>query len=242
MAVAHCILQAKGGVGKSMIASFMHQALAAVGKTVVSYDTYPENPTFSSYQELGAIQVKIKDGDAIDKGAFDSLFEAICGLPADTHVVVDSGSTSFGALSGYIKENRAFEFLREQNNIVYLHTVVTGGQAIVDTTTSLQRLAVNFPDIPIVVWLNPYFGKIVMDGKQFEDFTVYRNHGSQFDSLIKIPETDELLSRNLADLYAKRMTFDAGMNASSTGLMARNRISRFWTQLVDLFRNSGFAV
>ena len=53
-----------------------------------------------------------------------------------------------------------------------LHTVVTGGQSILDTMNGLQALLVNFPDAPVVVWLNECFGKVEMEGDSVEDSKV----------------------------------------------------------------------
>jgi len=39
----------------------------------------------------------------------------------------------------------------------------------------LQALLVNFPDAPVVVWLNECFGKVEMEGDSVEDSKVVQN-------------------------------------------------------------------
>ena len=73
MAVIHFIQQGKGGVGKSMIASFLYQALLHFGKEVAAFDTDPVNATLAGFKEFSVRRkVIIKDGN-IDPRAFDSL-------------------------------------------------------------------------------------------------------------------------------------------------------------------------
>lgn len=241
MATVHFIQQGKGGVGKSMIASMLYQVLGHLGKSVIAFDTDPENATLASYKEFSVSRLNIMKGDNIDKRAFDSLFDEIFAMPEEAHVVIDNGASSFIALGSYIKENTALTVLQENGHAVYLHTVVTGGQAITETVSGLKKLAINFPETPLIVWLNPYFGEISMDGKPFEEFKVYKDHSSQFSALIKIPEADEnTLGRDLAELFAKRMSFEAGIN-SSKGIMVRARLKRYWDKVVDLIRQAEFA-
>ncbi len=59
MATVHFIQQGKGGVGKSVIASFLYQVLRHQGKEVAAFDTDPVNATLKGYKEFKVIQVDI---------------------------------------------------------------------------------------------------------------------------------------------------------------------------------------
>jgi hypothetical protein len=232
MPVIHFIQQGKGGVGKSMIAAMFYQALCHFGKDVTAFDSDPVNATLTGFREFNTRRLDmIKSGD-IDPRAFDGLLDDIDALPGDSHAIVDNGASSFVALSAYLKENAIIPLYREAGHTIYLHTVITGGQAIGDTVGGLKALAQDFPETPIVVWLNPYFGEIAMDGKPFEEFKVYKEHGRQFHALIPLPEGNRAtIGKDLADMLAKRQSFMTAMNACPS-IVIRSRLLRYWNTLL----------
>lgn len=88
MATIHLILQGKGGVGKSMIAAFLYQALRHFGKEVIAYDTDPVNSTLAAFAEFNVTTLSVMKDGKIDDRSFDSLLEAIMEVPQDAHVIV----------------------------------------------------------------------------------------------------------------------------------------------------------
>lgn len=158
MATIHFILQGKGGVGKSMIASMLYQALLYYEKEVQAFDTDPVNATLGRYTEFNVTKIDIMKNGDIDPRQFDVLFEGLMNAPADSHVIVDNGASSFVALGAYLQQNDVLPTLLEEGHKVYFHSVVTGGQAVVDTADGLAELADGFPQSPVIVWLNPFFG------------------------------------------------------------------------------------
>ena len=201
MATIHFILQGKGGVGKSMIAVMLYQALGHFGKDVMAYDTDPVNATLTSFKEFSVTSLDVmKDGN-IDARKFDALLEALVNAPEEAHVIVDNGASSFIALGAYLAENDFLPLLEEQGHKVFFHSIVTGGQALGDTIQGLARMALGFPTSPIVVWLNPFFGEIAIDGKGFEDFKIYREYSSQFHALIELPLGNKaLIGKEVGDV------------------------------------------
>ena len=73
MSTVHFVLQGKGGVGKSLIASLLYQYLHQQGRAVTGVDTDPVNATFAGYKELSVQVLNIMEGDDIDQRRFDSL-------------------------------------------------------------------------------------------------------------------------------------------------------------------------
>ena len=102
MATTHFILQGKGGVGKSMIAGLLYQALLKAGKDVCAFDTDPVNATLSGYAEFNVARIEIMRNGDIDPRQFDQLFEGLMSAPASSHVLVDNGASSFVALGAYL--------------------------------------------------------------------------------------------------------------------------------------------
>ena len=234
MATVHFIQQGKGGVGKSMIASILYQVLRLLGKQVAAFDTDPVNATLAGFKEFEVTCLDIlKNGD-IDPRQFDTLIDAIMEQGPEIHVIVDNGASSFLALNSYIKENNIIGILEEAGHSVFFHSVITGGQAIGDTVLGLRSLALGFPATPIVVWLNPYFGEIVMDGRPFEEFKVYQEFSTQFHAVITIPQGNKAtLGKDLEILFAKRQSFATAIN-SSQSIVMRSRLSRYWNELVAM--------
>lgn len=234
MATIHFILQGKGGVGKSMIAVMLYQALRHFGKEVSAYDTDPVNATLASFKEFNVTPIEVMRDGNIDARKFDALLDALVSAPQEAHVIVDNGASSFISLGAYLLENDFLPLLEEQGHKVFFHSIVTGGQALGDTIQGLARLAMGFPASPIVVWLNPYFGEIAIDGNTFEEFKIYREYASRFHALIRLPEGNKtLIGRDLEELFAKRQSFEAGINGSSTSIAVQSRLRRYWNQILS---------
>jgi cellulose biosynthesis protein BcsQ len=111
----HFILQAKGGVGKSFIAALLAQHyLSRDGEPAVCIDTDPANLTLAGYKRLGARPVDILEPGStsrVNPRAFDALLNTIAQETSD--FIVDSGASSFLALTDYLLETRAIEALVE---------------------------------------------------------------------------------------------------------------------------------
>ena len=237
MATIHFILQGKGGVGKSMIASMLYQALLHYEKEVQAFDTDPVNATLDRYTEFNVTKIDIMKNGDIDPRQFDVLFEGLMNAPADSHVIVDNGASSFVALGAYLQQNDVLPTLLEEGHKVYFHSVVTGGQAVVDTADGLAELADGFPQSPVIVWLNPFFGEISLDGKNFEDFNVYKNHVDQIHALIYLPDVPKAtFGKDLEELFAKRQSFNAGI--STAGIAVKSRLRRYWAQILEKIQSA----
>lgn len=233
MATIHLLLQGKGGVGKSLVASILFQYLSEHCTQVFGCDTDPVNATFTGYKEFDVQPLHIMRGDDIDQRLFDQLIEYIDQMPHEAHLVVDNGASCFVALCSYLKEEAPLVHLADQGHEILLHTVVTGGQAIGDTLAGLNSLTKNFSDTPLVVWLNPYFGEIMLEGENFYQFKVYTEASANFRAVIELPELKpNTFGKDLEDLLARRWSFSAGIK-SSLPVMTRQRLSTTWRRVKE---------
>jgi type IV secretion system protein VirB10 len=92
LSTIHLSLQGKGGVGKSLVASFLAQYLLQKEKPVRCIDTDPVNKTLSQYRGLQTEQLKLLREGGIDQRAFDGLMQQL--LTSDGEVfVVDNGAS-----------------------------------------------------------------------------------------------------------------------------------------------------
>ncbi|WP_031485841.1 nucleotide-binding protein [Maridesulfovibrio frigidus] len=230
MATIHMILQGKGGVGKSLIASLITQYLLESGKDVSCVDTDPVNATFAGYKKFNVTALDIMNGNDIDPRRFDTLVELMLALPEDSQMVIDNGAATFVPLASYLADNNVFELLRESGHQVNIHTVVTGGQALPDTLSGLNSLLKAF-EVPIYIWLNGYFGQINLKGKSFEEFKVYKDNIDRLAALIHLPQKKkETFGRDLEDLLTNKMTFQQAQE-STLPIMTRQRLSMIWTEI-----------
>ena len=96
----HLVLQGKGGIGKSLAASYLVQYHRHIGKPVKAFDADPVNASLAAMPGLGAQPVALVVDDAIDVKAADQFIEML--LTYDEDVVIDSGAASFLPLSSYL--------------------------------------------------------------------------------------------------------------------------------------------
>jgi len=232
MATIHFVLQGKGGVGKSMISSILYQAIEHFGKEVMAYDTDPVNKTLKGYPEFKVTPIDILKHGEIDPRRFDILFEGLVESSEGSHIIVDNGASSFVALGSYLQENEVLPTLMDAGHTVFLHSVVTGGQALWDTVDGLADLADGFPDASIVVWLNPFFGEIYQDGKEFENFNVFERHSDHIHAVIRLPDVQKsTFGKDVEELFAKRHSFKIGIENS--GIAIKGRLQRYWNKVVE---------
>ena len=164
-------------------------------------------------------------GRRINPRRFDDLVEEIANQPGDSHVIVDTGSSSFVALVHYLVTHDVFSVLSQMGHQVVVHTIVTGGQALLDTLHGAAQLVRQLEGVRFVVWLNPFWGPIAEDGKTFEQMKTYQDIKKRIDSVIALPAySDELLPQDIGAMLKKRLTFKEAMESPDFTLMSRHRL------------------
>jgi len=224
MAIINFVLQGKGGVGKSLVASLLAQYYQDQGVKTMCFDTDPVNRTFASFEALKVQAVDILENGRVIEAAFDGLIEKIFQAPDDTVIIIDNGASTFLPLCAYLKDGDIFSFLHDNGHNIKLHTIVTGGQGILDTMNGLQALTVNFPDVPVVIWLNEYFGKTEMNGIIVEESKVIKN-AENIHAFIRLEELQRgTFGHNFARMLKERRTFTEAINSPKYDIMCRQRL------------------
>lgn len=235
---AHFILQGKGGVGKSLVASLLAQYLVDQSRLEACFDTDPVNGSLQAIPALKAQPIALLADDTLNVQAVDRLVEAIVQAKAD--IVVDNGAASFLPLSRYLVENDIPTVLREHATTMVLHTVVTGGGNGMDTLKGLDALIRHFaPGAEIVVWINEFFGATRFEGTSFEETNVYREHCTHIRGLVHLRKLDPVMfAPNLARMLERHMTFAEAAVSSEFMLMEKSRLfrikSEIWNQLTTV--------
>jgi hypothetical protein len=145
----------KGGVGKSVIASWVASYLQDGGHEPECFDADAGNKTFSRFKGLSVLPVDlIRDGD-VDPALYDDLIERV--LVASERprpVVIDTGSGSFMSLWNYINRNNLFELFAARGIDVVILVPIAAEPDLVDTIEGLRRIAGLSPNGAIALWLN----------------------------------------------------------------------------------------
>lgn len=225
MSSIHMVLQGKGGVGKSFAAALLTQYMMLKGRKPLCIDTDPINATFHGYKALKAQRLHIMDGDEINPRNFDALIELIA--PSQEDVIIDNGASSFVPLAHYLLSNQVPTLLQEMGHELVVHTLVTGGQALLDTLSGFAQLVTQFPEgsTRFVVWLNPFWGQIEHEGKGFTELKAYKDNKHRISSIVQIPPLKEqTYGRDLSDMLQKKLTFDEALAMSSLSIMTRQRL------------------
>lgn len=238
MAKIQIVLQGKGGVGKSFIATTLAQYKIHKGQNPLCIDTDPVNATFAGYQSIGVKEVKIMDGNEINSRNFDTLIELMA--PAKDDVIIDNGASSFVQMSHYLISNEVPALIANMGHEFVVHTVITGGQALLDTVSGFSQLVKQFQDnASFFVWLNPYWGPIEDNGKRFKQMKVYMENKDRISAIINIPALkEETFGRDLTDMLQERMTFDEAIASPSRTIMTRQRLKIVRDQLFSQLDNA----
>jgi hypothetical protein len=109
---------------------------------------------------------------------------------------------------------------------VVVHTIVTGGQALLDTLHGAAQLIKQLEGVRFVVWLNPFWGPVAEDEKSFEQMKTYQDMKKRIESVIALPAySDELLPQDIGAMLKKRLTFNEAIQSPEFTLMSRHRLS-----------------
>lgn len=237
----HLTLQGKGGVGKSLIAAILAQYLRQTGLDVRCIDTDPVNRTFAQYRALRADRLCLRDEhNRIDQRSFDALMERFL-LESEATFVVDNGASTFLPLWHYLLENNALDYLRQNGRRVVVHTVVTGGQALMDTLNGFHELAQTMQERNIVVWINEYFGRVEAEGKKFAEMAAYRENTEKVcGAVIFQKRNQDTFGRDLEEMIAAKLTFEEAIGSSQLPVMAKQRLKVVQRDLFEQLGSIGF--
>ncbi len=117
---------------------------------------------------------------------------------------------------------------------LYVHTVVTGGQALGDTLKGFKSLAESSAERNIVVWLNEYFGVIERDGKTFTDMLAYQESESKVCGMVRIAKRNpDTFGRDVEEVIARKRTFEDAIRNGTASVMSKQRLKMVQRDLFE---------
>lgn len=237
MKSVHFILQGKGGVGKSVIASLLTQFFVENKKSCFCFDTDPVNSSFSGYSALDVHKIDIggKGAEPINSAKFDELVDSA--ERKFENIIVDNGASSFIAFSNYFIQNNLPDILtKEFGRKTVIHTVITGGQAFNDTLQGTNAIIKQYPiNCIFVLWLNYFFGEPVGDnGIPFEQTDFYKKNQQKIAGLVQLPKHNgDLHGSDFERMLKNQKTFDEILKNTEVPFMVRNRIGKVKGEIFD---------
>ncbi len=221
----HFELNSKGGVGKSFVASLLGQHHRHRGEPFLCFDADATTATLSRFKKLNVKRIELMEGTILNPRQFDTMLEAI--LTEDAHCIVDTGASSFVAVSHYIIENDVHEQIRLAGKSVVVHIIVVGGATLPETLNDLDALASQLPaSVDIIVWLNEHFGVIRgEDGKSFSEMEAYNVHKARIAGIVHLPQrTAATFGEDIKQMMALNLTFEEAIASPAFNLMAKQRL------------------
>src|ERR1700683_3224992 len=237
----HLVLQGKGGVGKSVIASWLAEFLMGRGQRVRSIDGDPVNRSLSQYKALNGEKLDLLTQEGLFMRArYDGLIGRF--LTDEAVFVVDSGATAFLPFWTYIVESDVISILRGAGRRVYVHIPISGGEMLNATLLGFKTVAETAAEKSLVVWINEYFGPVVRDGKTFDQMQVYLDNFEKVLTSIGIRQRPaDTFGENIRRMREKKLTFNEAIRTAEFYLVEKCRLQIVQHELFDQLEQTPFA-
>jgi hypothetical protein len=237
----HFILQGKGGIGKSVVASWLAEFLIQRGQPVRCIDGDPVNRSLSQHKALPAEKLDLVNQDGIlQRTRYDSIIERFA--TDDAVFVVDNGATVFLPLWTYIVETDMFSVLRQAGRQVYVHVPISGGEMLNDTLLGFKTLAESAPERNLVLWINEYFGPVARDGKTFNQMQVYVDNQDKVLASVGIPRrSSDTYGETVRTMREKKLTFAEAIASPEFMLVQKSRLHIVRRELFEQLEKTPFA-
>ena len=238
------IIQGKGGVGKTLISSYLMQYLQEqdqenknkkTKQKLKGIDTDPNNRSFKNIKKLQVEELPLFDeNQQINERNFDKLIE-IFFENQDTTFVVDNGATSFIPLISYLVENDIMKMLEEKFNIV-INIPITGGEAQDDTLNGMKYIIETFQDdnVSFNIWINEFFGKVTQDNRPFEAMEIYQQYREPIHGIFTLPQVNaRTFGEDLRKMHKAKQIFNEVLEDPNYTLMEKQRLIGYKNKIFD---------
>jgi len=238
----HLILQGKGGIGKTVVATWLAEFLIGRGQPVCCVDGDPVNRSLSQYKALPVENLDLVNRDGVvQRCNYDRLVERF--LNDESVFVVDSGATAFLPFWTYLLESDVITVLRDAGRRVFVHIPISGGEMLNDSLLGFRTLAETAAEKSLVVWINEYFGPITSEGKTFDQMQVYLDNRERVLTSIGIPrQSPDTFGENIRKMREKKLTFQEAVGmAPGFWLLERQRLCMVRRELFKQLEQTPFA-
>ena len=203
--------------------------LSGKGLLVNPADVGIAKATVKGDRRLDVTHIDIaKDGTVI-QSRFDPLMEAIIGDESD--FVIDNGAATFLPLTKYLVDNDIYQILEAAGKKVFIHSVLTGGQAKSDTYNGFcELISKTNGNAKIVVWENEFWGPVEYDGHSIAATKLFKDadRAGRIAGRVKIADrsSNDAFVEAVAAMTSAHLTIDDVKASSEFGFLVKNRLSK----------------
>ncbi len=218
----HFVAQAKGGAGKTIVATILAQYLKSRINEVYFFDTDANNKTFGGFESLDVAKLNVlNESKMIDQGKFDDLLEKLVEVQGTT--LTDTGSGEFLSIVNYMIGTEVLPILEDAGKEVVFHVPVVFDESIKESFLCLTTLIENFPTAKFIVWKNYHHAK---DNGSI-DFKALSKKCPNILGYVEMPKLNEQLEGlNFSNMIYEKQTFDEFIQNPSNKIGIRQRIKR----------------
>jgi len=219
----HLVIGAKGGIGKTYVASLFAQFFAHKGQPMKVLDLDQSNAMLARVPSLKGEAVSLLSDGRFDSAKMDQVVRRMSSEPGP--FILDVGASMFQEVWRYFTKYRMIPALKSQGRRVVIHSVVIAGPELPDVLNSFSEVAKSIDEPAIIVWLNPLRGAIHSSGKEFLEFSVYTSHRSKVLAVISLPGADDATLRDLDALALSRHTLLTVDQCESLQFFSKHRLA-----------------
>jgi hypothetical protein len=235
----HWIMQAKGGVGKSMVAAILLEFLTEKNNgNALGLDTDPNNRSLSDLSDKDNLDVVflniMPDSDTVDITKFDDLlmFMIQNERAKDKDLVIDVGATTYQPLYSYIIKNDVFSLLHDFEHFVHI-PIAIGAGAEADCLLQLDVMLNTFGSLPTyIVWQNEFFN--TKSDHDIEKLEAYQKNKEKIFAVVKMTKRDILFESALEKMTNNKQIF-ADVNIDPEyNILEKSRLHKIKTDYWDM--------
>ena len=152
----HFVLHSHGGIGKSVICTYLAQYLQEKWGTPLCIDTDSVHQTLSQYKSLNVYLCPAIQQGKINPREFDTLLDKV--IASQNIIIIDIATALFFPFLDYMKIHDGLTLL--QDRPVFIHTIITGGSREKESIACLSILDkwLTGTVAKLIVWQNEYWG------------------------------------------------------------------------------------
>jgi hypothetical protein len=229
-------LQSKGGVGKSFVALHLAQYFSERGLPTAVFDSDPLTPTLVHFRALRVRYIDFMQDHDLEVAQFDVLANEI--LEASGQIVVlDTGSSNFIPLVGYLRSNNVLRVFSELGRHVVIHSVLVGGAGARETLAGLASTVETLPADGYVAWLNSFLGPVLFDGRPLEETKAFGEIGAKLTGIVRIKQragtSQTLHLKAVGEMMRRHLTYKEAMATAEFWLWDRQRLAEARREIND---------